>query len=108
MAPSRAMSTLPFYCGARAYFHHTYLSTSCRTIFTQHAPIAQPLRTHRLLLSTLPMPRAPHMPASSPLLRSYSTAIPEPPDHLNERELHVFNKIRDALEPVQLEVCVVR
>ncbi|KAF2638602.1 bola-like protein, partial [Massarina eburnea CBS 473.64] len=29
---------------------------------------------------------------------------PEPPDYLNERELHIFNKVKGALEPVKLEV----
>jgi hypothetical protein len=30
----------------------------------------------------------------------------EPPDYLNEKELHVFNKIKAELEPVRLEVRV--
>jgi hypothetical protein len=28
----------------------------------------------------------------------------QPPDYLNEKELHVFNKIKAELEPVRLEV----
>lgn len=39
--------------------------------------------------------------------RAYSAAAsgaPEPPDFLNEAELHVFNKIRGELEPTKLEV----
>lgn len=35
--------------------------------------------------------------------QSPSTAL-EPPDYLNEAELHVFNKIKAQLEPVKLEV----
>ncbi|KAL1643867.1 hypothetical protein SLS58_004540 [Diplodia intermedia] len=31
-------------------------------------------------------------------------AAPEPPDYLSEGELHVFNKIKDSLDPVRLEV----
>lgn len=27
-----------------------------------------------------------------------------PPDYLNEKELHIFNKIKESLEPVKLEV----
>ena len=39
--------------------------------------------------------------------RPYSaeaSGAPEPPDFLNEAELHVFNKIRGELEPTKLEV----
>lgn len=39
--------------------------------------------------------------------RAYSaeaSGAPEPPDFLNEAELHVFNKIRGELEPTKLEV----
>lgn len=39
--------------------------------------------------------------------RSYSAqanGAPEPPDFLNEAELHVFNKIKGELEPTKLEV----
>ena len=39
--------------------------------------------------------------------RAYSAQVsgaPEPPDFLNEAELHVFNKIRRELEPTKLEV----
>lgn len=40
--------------------------------------------------------------------RAYSaeaSGAPEPPDFLNEAELHIFNKIRGELEPTKLEVC---
>jgi|TARA_R110002003_G_scaffold274_2_gene18009 hypothetical protein len=40
-------------------------------------------------------------------MRSYSqtaAAAPEPPEYLNEAELHIFNKIKTELEPVKLEV----
>ncbi|KAH6625815.1 bola protein [Boeremia exigua] len=39
--------------------------------------------------------------------RAYSTqasGMPEPPDFLNDAELHIFNKIRGELEPTKLEV----
>ncbi|KAG9197720.1 hypothetical protein G6514_001111 [Epicoccum nigrum] len=44
-----------------------------------------------------------------PLLSGGSGQIPlhgapEPPDFLNEAELHIFNKIRGELEPTKLEV----
>lgn len=35
---------------------------------------------------------------------STAAAAPEPPDYLSEGELHVFNKIKDNLDPVRLEV----
>ncbi|KAJ4983565.1 BolA-like protein [Stagonosporopsis vannaccii] len=41
------------------------------------------------------------------LRRTYSAqaeGAPEPPDFLNEAELHIFNKIRGELEPTKLEV----
>src|SRR5690242_3658083 len=41
------------------------------------------------------------------LVRAYSAqaeGAPEPPDFLNEAELHIFNKIRGELEPTKLEV----
>ena len=40
-------------------------------------------------------------------VRSYSqqsSVAPEPPDYLNEAELHIFNKIKGELEPAKLEV----
>ncbi|KAF2795596.1 bola-like protein [Melanomma pulvis-pyrius CBS 109.77] len=42
-------------------------------------------------------------PATATSTRSYSQA-PEPPDYLNEAELHIFNKIKAELAPVKLEV----
>jgi hypothetical protein len=30
--------------------------------------------------------------------------MPEPPDYLNEAELHIFNKIKAELAPAKLEV----
>jgi hypothetical protein len=41
--------------------------------------------------------------------REYSAqaaGAPEPPDFLNEAELHIFKKIRGELEPTKLEVRV--
>lgn len=40
---------------------------------------------------------------SSPSADSGPDAV-QPPDYLNEKELHVFNKIKAELEPVRLEV----
>ncbi|KAL6704838.1 hypothetical protein ACN47E_007521 [Coniothyrium glycines] len=42
-----------------------------------------------------------------PCIRLYSqtaTAVPQPPEYLNEAELHIFEKIRATLNPVKLEV----
>ncbi len=41
-------------------------------------------------------------------MRWYSQSAvsePQPPEHLNEAELHVFNKVKKELEPVRLDVC---
>lgn len=52
--------------------------------------------------TALPRLRITHAPT-----RAYSaqaSGAPEPPDFLNEAELHIFNKIRGELEPTKLEV----
>ncbi|PVI06361.1 bola-like protein [Periconia macrospinosa] len=110
MAPSRAMLNLPLrysshaYLGARPISHFALSPNLYRTICIQHTVNTQLSQTHRSFCSDLRLKRARNFPAFLPFQRSYSTAVPEPPDYLNDRELHVFNKIRDALEPVQLEV----
>lgn len=43
-------------------------------------------------------------PAAACRAMSTAAAAPEPPDYLSEGELHVFNKIKDNLDPVRLEV----
>ncbi|KAF4313719.1 bola-like protein [Botryosphaeria dothidea] len=43
-------------------------------------------------------------PAAARRAMSTAAAAPEPPDYLSEGELHVFNKIKDNLDPVRLEV----
>jgi hypothetical protein len=49
----------------------------------------------------------PRFQTANAYTRSYSaqaSGAPEPPDFLNEAELHIFNKIKTELEPVKLEV----
>ncbi|KAF9691699.1 hypothetical protein EKO04_010225 [Ascochyta lentis] len=49
----------------------------------------------------------PQFQATRTPTRPYSaqaSGAPEPPDFLNEAELHVFNKIKGELEPTKLEV----
>ncbi|KZM21294.1 uncharacterized protein EKO05_0011525 [Ascochyta rabiei] len=49
----------------------------------------------------------PQFQATRTSARPYSaqaSGAPQPPDFLNEAELHVFNKIKGELEPTKLEV----
>jgi hypothetical protein len=41
---------------------------------------------------------------STRLYSQQTSTSPNPPDHLNEAELHIFNKIKGELDPVKLEV----
>ncbi|KAF2993426.1 hypothetical protein E8E13_000328 [Curvularia kusanoi] len=49
-------------------------------------------------------PRSRHSPGTTRAYSAPADGAPEPPDFLNEAELHVFNKIRGELEPTKLEV----
>ncbi|KAJ4400430.1 hypothetical protein N0V91_008684 [Didymella pomorum] len=92
-----------------------------RAILIRHIASAyvQPqirMRAGARLLSTSATavrPRCIHPTAVSRLQTAYSSSrpysaeasgAPEPPDFLNEAELHVFNKIKGELEPTKLEV----
>ncbi|KAF1927298.1 bola-like protein [Didymella exigua CBS 183.55] len=50
------------------------------------------------------VPRLQTTNAPSQAYSTEASGAPEPPDFLNEAELHVFNKIKGELEPTKLEV----
>ncbi|KAF2629453.1 bola-like protein [Macroventuria anomochaeta] len=50
------------------------------------------------------IPRFQTTHASTRAYSAQASGAPEPPDFLNEAELHIFNKIRGELEPTKLEV----
>jgi len=58
--------------------------------------------------STRHLRKIPPSTVLPPCTRAYSqppsAVVPEPPDYLNEAELHLFNKIKAALQPVGLKV----
>ncbi|KAF1917443.1 bola protein [Ampelomyces quisqualis] len=96
MAPSRALLR----CMTSA---PTHLHTASRALST--SVVRHPQR------STQPSALRPalsrHTPPATHCTRTYSQpprATPEPPAHLNEAELHIFNKIREQLDPAKLEV----
>ena len=43
--------------------------------------------------------------SASRLYSATSESSVEPPDYLDERELKIFNMIKDELQPTKLEVC---
>jgi hypothetical protein len=49
-------------------------------------------------------PRIWTAPGTTRAYSAQAAGAPEPPDFLNEAELHIFNKIRGELEPTKLEV----
>lgn len=68
-------------------------------LLSTSATVARPQCTRA---TALPLFRTTHVS-----IRAYSAeanGAPEPPDFLNEAELHIFNKIRGELEPTKLEV----
>lgn len=110
MAPSRAL--LPLHGSiSNSVQHHLRASPCPRLPSTSRS--ARHISSLRRI-SSLQAPHRLHPPAlqaASPRYfpaisnpRSYATAPPQPPDYLNERELHIFNKISKELEPVKLEV----
>jgi len=62
---------------------------------------------HPSALRPAPTRHVLHRTTPAHCTRQYSApavAAPEPPDYLNEAELHIFNKIKGELDPVKLEV----
>lgn len=92
MAPSRALLLF------------TRLRASPRALPSPRRTLTSTTLTHRSPFhpSLSPSPRT--RPAFSPSSRGYATSTPDPPDYLNEAELHIFNKIKAELQPVNLEV----
>jgi hypothetical protein len=94
MAPSRALFRLAF--ATRTRPSPLLLSASApKTQLSRTPPTLQRGRIHQ-------------SSSSFASARSYSQeagAAPEPPDYLNDAELHIFNKVKGELDPVKLEVC---
>ncbi|KAF2650107.1 bola-like protein [Lophiostoma macrostomum CBS 122681] len=93
MAPSRA----PLLC------LRSIASTTLRA--HTHARQVPMLCIHQQPLTRLHTPPPRYL--SSPIRRAYSAQAsqsPEPPDHLDKNELHIFKKIAAELEPSKLEV----
>src|SRR4051812_45801149 len=101
MAPSRAL--LRCMTSASAQLHTpSRLRSASRLLSTLVIRPQCSTRSHTPQSSQLQ-----HTRSAVPCIRSYSQAAgaaPEPPDYLNEAELHIFNKIRGELDPVKLEV----
>ncbi|KAF3033971.1 hypothetical protein E8E12_003850 [Didymella heteroderae] len=74
------------------------MRASARLVSTSAAAV----RSQRIRANVVP-----RLQTISTPRRAYSaeaSGAPEPPDFLNEAELHIFNKIRGELEPTKLEV----
>jgi hypothetical protein len=98
MAPSRALlrRITSASKSTRPYTHALRQTSRALSTYTQHRPDLQPNSTCRT--------RFPAISISSTRPYSQAGAAPQPPDYLNEAELHIFNKIKGELEPVKLEV----
>ncbi|KAJ4355724.1 uncharacterized protein N0V89_003744 [Didymosphaeria variabile] len=95
MAPSRALLLV------------THLRPSPCLLPAARRTISSCAQTHRSPLAQALFPGPTRKVRTFPALssrREYATAAPEPPDYLNEAELHIFNKIKAELQPVNLEV----
>jgi hypothetical protein len=102
MAPSRALLRCMTSASARPQTQ-AYLRPVARLFSTS---VVRPQRDTQLSTVLQPSPWG-HAYRANLCVRSYSqqaSAAPEPPDYLNEAELHIFNKIRGELDPVKLEV----
>jgi hypothetical protein len=62
-------------------------------LYTLRAPAITP----RLSFST--------SPRQSTDASTVQSARPEPPDHLDEKEKAIFDKLNEALTPIELQVC---
>lgn len=99
MAPSRALLVRRIICATAT----PRLRPTSLLLTTSAAPVRTIRRISGLESSPVQQPQI-----CRPCTRAYSqsaSTTPQPPDFLNEAELHVFNKIRSELEPVKLEVC---
>ncbi|OAK97096.1 bola-like protein [Phaeosphaeriaceae sp. SRC1lsM3a] len=102
MAPSRALlrciSSTPSKPATATLLLRPLSRSHCTSVVgLQHST--------RLTTPTSRRVRSTHLAITS--TRSYSqpaSSAPEPPDYLNEAELHIFHKIKQELDPVKLEV----
>ncbi|THX22670.1 bola-like protein [Aureobasidium pullulans] len=102
MAPSRAVvrnATITF----AALRTSSRTSTSLVTRQLHHLSIARPIANTRTTLSTLYTRRFNSSEAASAAAAPESAAV-EAPDYLDEKELHIFQKVNAELEPTKLEV----
>ncbi|GME61617.1 bola-like protein [Neofusicoccum parvum] len=106
MAPSRAASRL----AARLSTRRCTRPASAHALARSWTPVTRSY-AQLLLPHARPALRSAHVSSSllqqcpaAPRRNFSAAAAPEPPDYLSEGELHVFNKIKDNLEPVRLEV----
>ncbi|THY74896.1 bola-like protein [Aureobasidium pullulans] len=102
MAPSRAVlrnATITF----AALRTSSRTSTSPVTRQLHHLSIARPIANARTTLSTLYTRRFNSSEAATAAAAPESAAV-EAPDYLDEKELHIFQKLNAELEPTKLEV----
>lgn len=103
MAPSRAVLR-----SATTAF--AALRTSSRTLASpvtrqlHHLSSVRPIANTRTTLPTLYTRRFNSSEAASAAAAPESAAV-EAPDYLDEKELHIFQKLNAELEPTKLEVC---
>jgi hypothetical protein len=105
MAPSRALLRRIISTCTRA--NTRPISTPTSRALSIHTIGAQQKHSHRSALRPTSIRHT--ALRTTQCARTYSSpaaAAPEPPDYLNEAELHIFNKIKGELEPVKLEVCM--
>jgi hypothetical protein len=98
MAPSRAILIRRI---ASAYVQpQVSRRASARLLATSASAIA----VRPQCIRPTAVPRLQTAYTSSRAYSAEASGAPEPPDFLNEAELHIFNKIRGELEPTKLEV----
>ncbi|THV92088.1 bola-like protein [Aureobasidium pullulans] len=103
MAPSRAVlrnATITF----AALRTSSRTSTSPVTRQLHHLSIARPIANTRTTLSTLYTRRFNSSEAATAAAAAPESAAVEAPDYLDEKELHIFQKLNTELEPTKLEV----
>lgn len=96
MAPSRAILIRRI---ASAYVQPQIRIHASARLLSTSAPVVRPQ-----YIRAIPIPRLPPTFTTSRSYSAQADGAPEPPDFLNEAELHIFNKIKGELDPVKLEV----
>ncbi|THY41514.1 bola-like protein [Aureobasidium pullulans] len=103
MAPSRAVlrnATITF--AALRTSSRTSTSPVMRQL--HHLSIARPIANTRTTLPTLYTRRFNSSEAATAAAAAPESAAVEAPDYLDEKELHIFQKLNAELEPTKLEV----